>query len=135
VSLLLAVAELEAGRQHRHFAPSPAAADLHDSAPLHQRQRLLPTVAATCVCLPCWQVPGAWFRLGAACLNESFTSSLVVAWCRYIRERDLDWAWWQIDGQQGPSRTLKDMETYGLLNTTWNGPAFMPLVAHLKSLG
>lgn len=54
---------------------------------------------------------------------------------RYIRERDLDWAWWSLDGEQGPSRQLKGLETYGLLNTRWNGPAYQPLVDHLKSLG
>lgn len=56
-------------------------------------------------------------------------------WYRYLRQRDLDWSWWGLDGQQGPSREVKGLDNYGLLNPTWNGPAFHPLIDHLKSLG
>lgn len=96
--------------------------------PMHQKQ-IHPTSRHTCV-PTLLATPGA-------CSHTGRVSHFILfrACCSYIRERDLDWAWWQIDGQQGPSRTLKDTETYGLLNTTWNGPVFLPLVAHLKSLG
>jgi hypothetical protein len=47
----------------------------------------------------------------------------------------LDYAYWPLDGQQGPNRELYGLETYGLLNTTWNGLAFKPMVDHLKTLG
>jgi len=52
----------------------------------------------------------------------------------YIKERDLDWSYWPLDGQQGPSRTLGAEETYGLLNTAWNGYAYKPLLEQLWSL-
>jgi hypothetical protein len=54
---------------------------------------------------------------------------------RYIRERDLDWAYWPLDRQQGPSRTQGAEETYGLLNTTWDGFSYQPLIDHKKALG
>lgn len=53
---------------------------------------------------------------------------------RYIRERDLDWAYWPLDGQQGPSRQRGAVEGYGLLNATWDGWAYPPLLAELQAL-
>ena len=74
-----------------------------------------------------------WLSISSSSSNSKLP---VSTWFfRYIRERDLDWAWWSLDGEQGPSRQLKGLETYGLLNTTWNGPAYPPLIDHLKSLG
>lgn len=52
----------------------------------------------------------------------------------FIRERDLDWSWWPLDGQQGPSRDVGAVETYGLLNTTWDGVAYPPLIDVLRTL-
>jgi hypothetical protein len=54
--------------------------------------------------------------------------------CRYIRENSLDWAYWPLDGQQGPSRKQGEVETYGLLNASWNGWAYTPLLAELQAL-
>ena len=53
---------------------------------------------------------------------------------RYIKERDLDWSYWPLDGQQGPSRTLGADESYGLLNATWDGWAYPPLLEQLRAL-
>lgn len=53
---------------------------------------------------------------------------------RYIRDNSLDWAYWPLDGQQGPSRKQGEVETYGLLNPSWNGWAYAPLVAELAAL-
>jgi hypothetical protein len=53
---------------------------------------------------------------------------------RYLKERDLDWAYWPLDGQKGPSREWKEEETYGILNTTWSGFAYQPLLDVLKTI-
>ncbi|KAI8465570.1 MAG: glycoside hydrolase superfamily [Monoraphidium minutum] len=53
---------------------------------------------------------------------------------RYIKERDLDWSYWPLDGQQGPSRQKGALETYGLLNTTWDGWAYPPLMEQLWAI-
>jgi hypothetical protein len=54
--------------------------------------------------------------------------------CRYIRERDLDWSYWPLDGTQGPSRQQGQEEAYGLLNATWDGFAYQPLIDQLWGL-
>lgn len=54
--------------------------------------------------------------------------------CRFIKERDLDWSYWPLDGQQGPSRKQGVVESYGLLNKTWNGWAYTPLLQQLQEL-
>lgn len=54
---------------------------------------------------------------------------------RYLKERDLDWSYWTLDGQQGPSRSLRAEESYGLLDASWSRPAFGPLVDALRGLG
>lgn len=65
---------------------------------------------------------------------KGLNSDWFQAISRYIRERDLGWAYWPLDGQQGPSRTQGAVETYGLLNTTWDGWTFQPLIDHLRKL-
>jgi hypothetical protein len=40
-----------------------------------------------------------------------------------------------LDGTQGPSRSRGALETYGLLNTTWDGFSHPRLLATLRSLG
>lgn len=53
---------------------------------------------------------------------------------RYLEERDFDFSYWPVDGQQGPSRSWRAEETYGLLNTSWNGWAFRPLLEALRAI-
>eukprot|EP00775_Hariotina_reticulata_P004022 gene4022-4270_t len=53
---------------------------------------------------------------------------------QYLQERDLDWAYWPLDGQMGPSREWKGEETYGILNTTWSGFAYQPLLDVLRTI-
>jgi hypothetical protein len=93
---------------------------------------------------------GSWgFWGGASCALESSqhadpqthqTSPFVVppppnkCLYRYIKERDLDWGYWPLDGQQGPSRELKKEESYGLLNEGWDGFAYPPLIEALRGL-
>lgn len=47
---------------------------------------------------------------------------------RYLTEKDLDFAYWPIDGTQsrGDGREFGGEEGYGILNTTWNGIAHLP---------
>jgi len=47
---------------------------------------------------------------------------------RYMRENDLDFAYWPIDGTQsrGDGRDFGAEEIYGILNTTWTGIAYPP---------
>lgn len=52
----------------------------------------------------------------------------------YLKDRDLDWGYWPLDGQQGPSRAQGSEETYGLLNTTWDGWAYLPLLQQLQAI-
>ncbi|KAF8059377.1 hypothetical protein HT031_005182 [Scenedesmus sp. PABB004] len=70
--------------------------------------------------------------------TEHTAAGLAKPWwralTRYIKERSLDWAYWPLDGQQGPSRAWRAEETYGLLNTTWNGWASAALLAELQAL-
>jgi endoglucanase len=43
----------------------------------------------------------------------------------YLRQRDLDWAYWQLASVQaaGTTREEGDTETFGILNRCWTGPA------------
>ena len=49
-----------------------------------------------------------------------FTSFL-----QYLRQSDMDWCYWALNGTEaaGTTRTFGAEETYGVLNTSWNGPA------------
>lgn len=52
---------------------------------------------------------------------------------RYLKEYDLDFSYWPIDGTQsrGDGRDFGAEEGYGILNTTWNGIAHPP---HFKTI-
>jgi len=55
---------------------------------------------------------------------------------RYVEENGIDWTYWAVNGTQstGNTRTYGAVETYGILNTSWNGPASAPLTARLKEM-
>lgn len=61
---------------------------------------------------------------------------------RYLREGDIDWAYWQLGGTQsdsldhgsGKPRHHGDLEWYGLLNPQWNGPANAQSVNKIQAL-
>ena len=65
-------------------------------------------------------------------LTYYFSSCLV----RYMRENDLDFAYWPVDGTQsrGDGRVFGAEETFGILNTLWNGVAYRPLYQIIASL-
>jgi len=55
---------------------------------------------------------------------------------KYVVENGIDWTYWAVNGTQstGNTRTYGAAETYGILNTTWNGPANALLMARLKEM-
>jgi hypothetical protein len=50
---------------------------------------------------------------------------------RYIKENDLDWAIWALNGYQG---LPENDETYGVLNHTWSGPRYPWMVRDLITI-
>jgi endoglucanase len=54
----------------------------------------------------------------------------------YLARRDLDWAYWPLNGTQGPgyNRTDGAPEGYGVLNTSWDASANADHVAELQAL-
>lgn len=54
----------------------------------------------------------------------------------YIQQYDLDWGYWAINGTEstGSGRTYGSAETYGVLNTSWNGSASTALTSSLTTL-
>jgi endoglucanase len=55
---------------------------------------------------------------------------------RYLRERDLDWAYWPLNGStcKGDGRVSGGEETFGLLNMCWNAYAYRPLLEAVQAL-
>lgn len=79
--------------------------------------------AATCVSSTDSAQNGLWF-------------SVVT---RYLRDHDLDWSYWALNGTQsdglpGQGRTYGAPETYGMLSTSWNGPALSALASSLQQI-
>lgn len=54
----------------------------------------------------------------------------------YLQAYNLDWSYWAINGTQstGSGRTYGAKETYGVLNTSWNGSALAALTSRLQVL-
>ncbi len=55
---------------------------------------------------------------------------------RYIRENSLDWCYWPLNGTQstGRGRKFGRIETFGVLNKTWNAPSLPALLERLQEL-
>jgi endoglucanase len=58
------------------------------------------------------------------------------AFLQYLGEKHVDWSYWAVNGTQARAlgRTFGAPEGYGLLNTTWDGPAQPDHVAALQSI-
>jgi endoglucanase len=70
-------------------------------------------------------------------LSESNDQGRWFRWLlRYLRESDIDWCYWALNGTQsrGRGRTLGAEETYGVLDRTWNAPASAELVRLLQGI-
>ena len=54
----------------------------------------------------------------------------------YMTEKDFDWAYWPLNGTQGPGygRTAGAEEGYGVLNTTWDAPANATHLSQLQAM-
>jgi len=54
----------------------------------------------------------------------------------YFMNYDYDFSYWPWDGTQstGTTRVFGSVETYGIMNTTWNGPASTQLLGYLQSI-
>lgn len=54
----------------------------------------------------------------------------------YLQQYNLDWSYWALNGTQstGRGRTFGDIESYGVLNTSWNGSAFAALSSRLDTM-
>ncbi|MHB1856456.1 MAG: glycoside hydrolase family 5 protein [Acidobacteriaceae bacterium] len=54
----------------------------------------------------------------------------------YIQTYSLDWSYWSINGTEstGTGRTYGAQETYGVLNSSWNGSALSALTTKLQEL-
>jgi len=55
---------------------------------------------------------------------------------QYIRERDIHWTYWCINGTQclAPGRTPGHVEWYGVLDPSWQHVASEPLMEQLRSI-
>ncbi|GBF94599.1 glycoside hydrolase [Raphidocelis subcapitata] len=65
-----------------------------------------------------WDVHGGWWQ----------------SMKRYIKERDLDWSYWLLDGDQGPSRNMNARDDLGLLNHSWDGWEHPEMIEELKQI-
>lgn len=54
----------------------------------------------------------------------------------YLEAHNVDWSYWAINGTEatGSGRTWGATETYGVLNTSWNGSALASLTSALQTL-
>lgn len=54
----------------------------------------------------------------------------------YLRAHNVDWSYWAINGTEstGSGRTWGAAESYGVLNTSWNGSALTSLTSALQTL-
>jgi hypothetical protein len=54
----------------------------------------------------------------------------------YLQGHNVDWSYWAINGTQatGSGRTWGAAESYGVLNTSWNGSALAALTSSLQTL-
>jgi len=54
----------------------------------------------------------------------------------FVQEYGVDWTYWAVNGTESPGtgRTYGSAETYGVLNTTWNGSANNLLTTRLQAM-
>ncbi|WP_406631513.1 glycoside hydrolase family 5 protein [Amycolatopsis sp. WGS_07] len=79
-----------------------------------------------------------WVAWGCDADDTAFSQGIQ----RYLRDGDIDWAYWQLNGTQsdsldhgaGKPRSHGALDWYGLLNPQWNGPANAENVARIQAL-
>jgi len=70
---------------------------------------------------PVWLSEFGTYHDGREMIPDSWWQHFV----QYINRNHLDWAYWRLDGTEsrGQTRTFGAEALFGILNTTWNGPA------------
>jgi endoglucanase len=73
------------------------------------------------------------------CVNSGNSANLGYwfnAMSSYVRQNGLDWSYWAINGttESGNGGGFGAIEGYGVLNTSWSGPALNSLAMRLQSM-
>jgi endoglucanase len=88
---------------------------------------------------PLWVGEFGTCNTASTCVSST-TSSNNGYWFQYLtewlRNYSVDWTYWAINGTEstGSGRTYGAQETYGILNTSWDGSDFAPLTSSLQTL-
>ena len=77
---------------------------------------------------PVWVGEFGTCHTGLSCFQDSAAGSQGLwfsSFLQYLGQSDFDWCYWPLNGTEarGTSRTFGSEETYGVLNTSWDGPA------------
>ena len=91
---------------------------------------------------PLWVGEFGTCNTSDACVSSTDTADNGVwfsALTRYLGYHDLNWSYWAINGTQsdglaGQGRTYGATETYGILNTQWDGPSLPALLSRLQAI-
>jgi endoglucanase len=86
---------------------------------------------------PVWVSEFGTCHTDSTCVSAATGSGFwFVGFRQYLTEADIDWAYWALNGTQakGTGRTFGAEDTYGVLDTSWSGPAMAELLDALKAL-
>lgn len=86
---------------------------------------------------PVWVSEFGTCNTAASCVSSDTDNGLwFQSFSRYLTNADIDWAYWALNGTQstGEGRTYGDVESYGLLNTSYSAAALPELLTALKAL-
>jgi len=80
---------------------------------------------------PVWIGEFGTCNTGSTCFEGFFEYAI-----EYFQNYDYDTSYWPWDGTQstGTTRVFGSVETYGIMNTTWNGPSNTQLLNYLQSI-
>lgn len=84
---------------------------------------------------PIWVSEFGTCNTGPTCLSDTSGNGLwFSSFMRYLAETDADWAYWPLNGTQSTGRVFGDPETFGILNTNWNGASRYDLLMKLAAV-
>ncbi|MBO0801727.1 MAG: cellulase family glycosylhydrolase [Nocardiopsaceae bacterium] len=89
--------------------------------------------------VPLWIGEFGTCNTGSGCVSG--TSANGAWWTfitRYLKYHDVNWSYWPVngtesDGLSGQGRTFGATETYGILNTSWDGAALPAMLSGLQA--
>jgi endoglucanase len=92
---------------------------------------------------PLWIGEFGTCNTAATCVSSTNPSDLGLwfsVFTRYLEYHNVNWSYWAVngtesDGLAGQGRTYGNPETYGVLNTGWNGAASASLLSALQGIG